>query len=68
MPTSTPPGGSHRIRDVHHAQAVLLRKCPAATARGKAHDHVYAAVMQVLRMGMALAAIADDCHSLVGES
>ena len=65
--TETTSASGNRVCDVHHAQAVLLGKGAAAAARSETHDHVNAGVTQVLGMGVALAAVADDGHGLAGK-
>jgi hypothetical protein len=49
----------HGIGRRHHREAVLLCLLEAV-ALADAHDHVETAVLQVQRMGAALAAIAED--------
>ena len=50
--------------DLHDLQAGLFRLFPAGRALAKAYHYVYPGLLQVLRMRMALAAIADDGNGL----
>ena len=54
----------HRVGHRHHFQPALLRLLPRA-ALAKADDDVDAAFLQVQRMRVPLAAVADDGHLLV---
>ncbi len=51
----------------HDLEAGRGRAIPGRGARGLGHDHLDAAVAQVLRMGMPLAAEADDGYGLAVE-
>ena len=57
-------GGLGGIGHIHHGQAVLSGLLSALAALIQANDDVDAAVMQVQRMGMALAAVADNGNGL----
>ena len=56
--------GLDRVRDVRHAQAGLFRQRTALRPRGEPDDDVHARLMQVQRVGVALAAVADDRDGL----
>ena len=56
--------GLDGVRDVRHAQAGLLRQRTALRARGEPDDDVHAGLVEVQRMGVALAAVADDRDGL----
>jgi hypothetical protein len=52
---------------VHHREALLFGLRAGRGAGAQAHGHVDAAVVQVQRVGVALAAVADDGHLLVAD-
>ena len=72
-------GGLHFVRQEHHDQighlggfrcgnrleAVLLGQLIVGAAGALAHHDLHAGVAQILGMGMALAAVADDGHRFV---
>ena len=55
---------ANRVRDVCHPQSRLLRDRAAARPGRQADHDVDARLVQVERVGMALAAVADDGHGL----
>ena len=54
----------HRFIHFHHGQASLAHLVPGSTALAQTDNDFHAAVVQVLCVGVALAAVADDGHSL----
>ena len=56
-----------RFRRREHAEAIRHRLFGAAAGRVESDDDVVAAVAQVLRLGVSLAAVAEDCDSLAFE-
>ena len=59
--------GLDRVRRRPPREAGLLRQRTALGPGGQPDDHVHARLMQVERMGVALAAVADDRDGLPGE-
>ena len=53
-------GGLRGLGHFHHGQAGLLGFGPACAVLAQADDDLHAALLQVLRVGMALAAVAHD--------
>ena len=57
-------GGLDGIGDFRHFQTGFLNLGPGCAAFAQTNDHFDAAVVQVLRVRMALAAVSDDGHGL----
>jgi hypothetical protein len=57
-------GDPDSVVDFHHGQARLAHLVPRGTAFAQANHHLDTAVIEVLCVGMALAAVADDGHGL----
>ena len=57
-------GGPGGVRDRGYSQAFGLGLFPRLAAGVEPNDHVQPTILQVQRVGMSLAAIADDRHSL----
>jgi hypothetical protein len=55
------------IVHVGHPEPRLLRQRPALGARGKAHDHLDARLVEIERVGVTLAAVAHDRDRLPRE-
>src|SRR6266542_402790 len=60
-------GLARGVGDGPDGEPVALGRGPAAAPLGEAHDHVAAAVAEVLRVRVTLAAVADDRDALPGE-
>jgi len=52
------------VVDFHHVEAGLANLVPRGATLAQTHHHLDAAVVQVLRMGMTLAAVANDGYRL----
>ena len=57
-------GGFHSVGHRCHFQAGFFHFVPARATRAQSHQHLDAAVVEVLRVGMPLRAIANDGHGL----
>src|SRR5690606_32597745 len=60
-------GAANGLGRLGRGQAVLGRMLPACAALANADDHVVAGILQVLGVGAALRAIADDGDALAGD-
>ena len=60
-------GGPNGLVDVHDPQAGIGDELAALRRRREAHDDIDAALVEVERMRVALAAVADDRHGLAGQ-
>ncbi len=56
--------GLDGVVDFHHGQASLADLVPGSAALAQTDHDLHAAVVQVLGVGVALAAVADDGHGL----
>ena len=58
-------GNGRGLGRVHGLEAVFLGQLPVGAAFALADDHLHSGVAEVLGMGMALGAVADDGHGFI---